>query len=183
MNKKSGKTEKRSLMNVKDLMTGEVGTCQPEDSLMAAVAVLWQKDCGVVPVVNHEKFLVGMITDRDICIALATQNRLASEVRVCEIMSRRIVKCTPDDDLKTPLKLMRKHQVKRLPVTDENGILVGLLSISDFLNFPPETKKAKKLFQKGVLRTLQTISHRPPIGETTEENEEPDENFTAAATR
>lgn len=108
--------------------------------------IMWQRDCGVVPVVDEQKQVIGMITDRDICIAVATQNRLASDIRVSEIISGKVRSCQPNDDLEDALKTMKKRQLRRLPVTDKDGILLGIISIGDLLNLGKGKKIKKKLF-------------------------------------
>ena len=100
-----------------------------------------------------------MITDRDICIAVASRNQTAGEIPVAEIVSGKIFKCSEKDDLKDVLKMMKRRKIKRLPVTDKNGKLVGIVSLSDILL---RTGKDKKL-KKKILKTLEAISKPRPI--------------------
>jgi CBS domain-containing protein len=72
-----------------------------------------------------------MVTDRDLFIALGTQNRKPAEMQVGEVMSKDISMCSPDDDLRTALRMMAQKQAHRLPVVDKNGDLKGILSIDD----------------------------------------------------
>lgn len=118
-------------MLVEDLMTREVEACRPEDSLAEAAAVMWRRDCGAVPVVGEGGGVAGIITDRDICMALATRRAYASDVRVEEVMARGVVTCTPEDDADEALELMREKQLRRLPVVDGRGQLAGILSLAD----------------------------------------------------
>lgn len=140
-------------------MTKDVLFCASGDSLDRAAAIMWEKDCGVVPVVDAEKRVVGIITDRDICIAASTQNRKPSELKVAEVACQKVISCVPTDNIRDIFKLMKKNKVKRLPVTSQNGELVGIISLTDIL-FAAE--KNKKL-QKRILSTLIEISKPNPI--------------------
>ena len=145
-------------MKVRDVMTSDVGYCQPNTTLANAAMIMWQRDCGVVPVVNEQKQVVGMITDRDICIAVTMQNRLASEIQVSEIISSQVKSCQPGDDVEDALKTMKKRQLRRLPVTTKDGVLLGIISIGDLLN----AGKGKEI-KKMLLTALREISSFRPI--------------------
>jgi CBS domain-containing protein len=145
-------------MKVRDVMTTDVGYCQPDTTLANAAMIMWQRDCGVVPVVNEQKQVVGMITDRDICIAVTMQNRLASEIQVSEIISSKVKSCQPNDDLEDALKTMKKRQLRRLPVTTKDGVLLGIISIGDLLN----AGKGKEI-KKMLLTALREISSFRPL--------------------
>lgn len=142
-------------------MTTDVGACSANDSLTKAAEVMWSKDCGVVPVIDAENRVVGLITDRDICIAAATKNRRISEIKAAEMLGDddKIISCPADDKAEDALKLMRKHKVKRIVVTGEDERLVGILSISDVLLAAGKNKKLKKK----ILSTLEEIFQPPPI--------------------
>ena len=140
-------------------MTTDIGFCNLEDNLTKAAEIMWQKDCGVVPIVDEEQKVVGMITDRDICIAAATRNQKTSDIKAKEMINGEIIGCVASDDIETALKKMRKNQLKRLPITGENGELVGILSIADILLCG---QKAKKL-RKKIYLTLKAIGTSRPI--------------------
>jgi CBS domain-containing protein len=120
-------------MTVKEVFTEQVTTCQPETNLAAASALLWEKDCGALPVLNEMGELAGIVTDRDICIALGTRNRLPSEVTVREVMVTGTFICRSSDDIRSALQIMREAKVRRLPVVRENGVLEGIVSVSDII--------------------------------------------------
>lgn len=120
-------------MTVKDVLTEPVTTCQPETNLAAASGLMWDKDCGLLPVLNEAGELAGILTDRDICIALGTRNRLPSEITVREVMGTKPLICKPTDDIRSALEIMREAKVRRLPVVRENGVLEGVVSISDIV--------------------------------------------------
>lgn len=119
-------------MRVKDIMTTEPRTCTAEATAAAAAALMWEADCGFLPVMAAEK-VVGVVTDRDLCIALATRNRLASDLQVGEIATRAPLTCEPDDEIHAALETMRRHRVRRLPVVGFGNTIVGIVSIEDLV--------------------------------------------------
>ena len=118
-------------MKVKDVMTSNVRACFNSDNLATVAQVMWDNDCGCVPVLNEEGWLVGMLTDRDICMAAFLQAMPIGEIKVSAVMSRQLFDCTSDDDLSVAEQIMREKKVRRLPVLNKEGRLVGLLSLSD----------------------------------------------------
>jgi CBS domain-containing protein len=156
-------------MKVKKLMTEEVEFCHLEDDLTKAVEIMWRRDCGVVPVIDGNGSVVGMITDRDISIAAASRNQKLSEIKIGEVIANgNLVTCSPDEDVEDALKKMRRKQIKRLSVVSKNGALTGILSITDIL------LKDKKL-KKKVFSALKAIAKPRPIV-LDEIMEEPTEN-------
>lgn len=147
-------------MKVLEIMTTDVRTCGPEDKLAAAALTMWENDCGVVPVVNGTGQVAGIITDRDICMAVTMQHRLAAEIAVGEVCANKISTCKQTDDVRDALDLMRREQLRRLPVTDDDGRLVGILSLSDVVRHVKkgESKKGKHVAPKELLRTLKALS-------------------------
>ncbi len=141
-------------MKVKDVMKTNVGFCSTEDSLMKAAEVMRQRDCGVVPIVNADKKVVGMLTDRDLCLAVVARNRKASDVKTEELLRGKAIVCSAADKLEDALRKMRKYQVKRLAAIGANGDLVGILSVTDVLQVA--AGKDKKL-EKKVYATLKAI--------------------------
>ena len=145
-------------MKVKDVMTKNVGFCNPQDELGKAVEVMRQKNCGAVPVIGEKDSLVGMITDRDICFGFDV-NAEAAQSKVEELMTTKVIYCDADDKIEDALKKMRKNQLKRLPVTGKNGKLVGILSITDILLSVRKNKKLKKK----IYKTFEAIFQPRPI--------------------
>lgn len=117
-------------MKVTDIMTPSPEVCRPDDNLAKAVELLWKADCGVLPVVDHSGRVAGILTDRDICIALGTRNVRASNAGVASVMRTTVQTCHPSDDVLTALSLMTDRRVRRLPVVD-GGRLVGVVSLND----------------------------------------------------
>jgi len=120
-------------MQVREIMTKDVSSCSPGTNAAAAGEKMWNKGCGSLPVIERSGRVIGMITDRDLFIALATQNRRAADLLVGEVMRRELSVCRPGDDVRQALKIMAKHRVHRLPVVDETGALQGVLSIDDVI--------------------------------------------------
>jgi CBS domain-containing protein len=118
-------------MNVEDLMTKNVKSCGPEDGLDLAARLMWEYDCGCVPVTDEQGRPLAMLTDRDVCMASFTQGRAPSELRVKSAMSNTLHAVGPRDPLSKAERLMQEFQVRRLPVVDAGGRLVGLLSMND----------------------------------------------------
>ena len=119
-------------MKVQDVMTQDVWTCRPETNLAEAAMQMWRGDCGILPVVADDGKVVGLITDRDICMASATKHRDPATIRVREVTSGKVYGCSPDTDIHEALKIMREKQVRRLPILDAiTKKLTGILSMND----------------------------------------------------
>jgi CBS domain-containing protein len=120
-------------MMVQQIMTKTPKCCSPGMNVAETTALLWSAGCGALPVVNAERRVVGIVTDRDICIALGTRNRRPSELTVGEVMSNNVAVCHPDDEIHNVLNTMRTRKVRRLPVVSRDGKLEGMLCASDIL--------------------------------------------------
>jgi CBS domain-containing protein len=156
-------------MRVEELMTVEVKVCGPGDSLNRAAQIMWENDCGCVPVVDDAGRVVGMLTDRDVCMAAYTQGRLLVEIPVSSAMSKTLVVCGRDDTIATADQRMRQHRVRRLAVVDGYGRIAGILSLSDIARRArrerPSGKKRRELSLEEVGETLGSICERPYSGE------------------
>jgi CBS domain-containing protein len=148
-------------MKVQDVMTKEVQTCRPETNLADAAMRMWRNDCGVLPVLADGEKLVGMITDRDICMAAATKHRDPANIRVGEVTSGRVYACPSDVDIHDALKIMREKQVRRVPIIRaEDGKVVGILSLNDVALMEQGGAKAE-LSAEDVEQTMRAIcTHR-----------------------
>jgi CBS domain-containing protein len=118
-------------MKVKEVMTSNVSCVRSSEPLSAAAKLMWDCDCGAVPVIDEASRVIGMITDRDICMSCWSQDRGPSAIQVSESMSKEIYSCTPEDSLDSAENLMRSRQVRRLPVVDREGRLAGIISLAD----------------------------------------------------
>lgn len=119
-------------MKVKDLMTTDVRTCTPDTTVAAAANLMWEADCGILPVVDDGR-LLGVVTDRDMYIALATRNMRAADLTVGAVATNTVATCTPEDDVRTALATMKEHRVRRLPVIGLANTVLGILSMNDIL--------------------------------------------------
>lgn len=118
-------------MKVQEVMNNQVHSCRPDTNLAAAGAVMWDYDCGTLPVVDDAEHVVGVITDRDIAIAAATKGRPAGEIPVRDVISGTVYSCEEHDDIHAALKIMRHAKVRRLPVVNVAGRLQGILCLND----------------------------------------------------
>jgi len=155
-------------MEVAEVMTREVKTCSVNDMVSAAAKIMWESDCGCVPVVNGERKVVGIITDRDICMAAYTQGLALSLIRVDSAMAQPVISCAPGDDVATVEELMRQNQVHRIPAVSPDGRAVGIVSLSDIAR---EARAAKteaaepEIPTEAIVDTLGEITRpRPHVG-------------------
>ena len=161
-------------MKIQDLMISEVETCIATTDLAAVSMTMWRQDCGIVPVIDDTRRVLGVITDRDICMALATQHRRAEEITAREVMSGRLFSVRPDDDVRVALETMRTRRVRRLPVMDAEQRLRGLVSLNDVvLHAKPSGGRATPaLSANDVLSTLQGICGHPVPARRPQEREQ-----------
>jgi CBS domain-containing protein len=144
-------------MNVSQLMTKDVATCRADDSLTRAAQIMWEHDCGCVPVVDDEGRIQGMITDRDICMAAYTQGKRLDEIPISSAMSREVYAASPNEDVERAADLMSQKRVRRIPVVDGGQQVVGLLSLGDFAR-SVSGRGANGISTPTFVRTLSQIS-------------------------
>lgn len=158
-------------MRVEQLMTKDVTPCDAEDRLNDVAAIMWERDCGGVPVVaqSADGRVVAMITDRDICMAAYTTGRPLADLRVYDAMSRELYSCKPGDTFRDAEATMRRNQVRRLPVVDDAGNLAGIVALADLAR-AAESQQGKKqpgISEKDVVHVLEAISApREPAAES-----------------
>ena len=129
-------------MRIQDLMTWDPESCTPHHDLSHAAMIMWRRDCGIVPVVESgSNKLIGVITDRDICMATATKGKSPASINVGEVMNKKPVSCLPGDEVKTALRRMAEAQVRRIPVTDTQGNLRGMITLNDLLLHAEKTSR------------------------------------------
>ncbi len=147
-------------MNVSDRMSSDVCTLGAHESLERATQIMWEHDCGCVPIVDHEQHLVGVITDRDICMGAYTQGGCLRDIPVHRCMSRAAHVCAPEDSLESAASRMGSQQVRRLPVVDGEGHVVGILALGDLARTIGTTRggSQKQAFGGEVARALSSIS-------------------------
>jgi CBS domain-containing protein len=155
-------------MKVQDVMMRTPASCTPETNLGAAVEILWNRNCGMLPIVDARQKVIGIVTDRDLCIALGTRNRLPGKVTVGEVAREEVHTCRAQDDIHVALQTMAEHKVRRLAVVDRDGVLQGILSMDNvILHVELGTwGRTSDLSHEDVLKTLQRI-YGPSVPQVT----------------
>jgi len=123
-------------MNVSEIMKRDVMTCGPQDDLATVGRIMHDHRCGFVPVVDSHGTVIGVLTDRDVCLHGADAARSLAHIGVKDVMSSPVFSCFADENVKTTMTTMAKHHVRRLPVLDKQGHLQGVLSIDDVIQAP-----------------------------------------------
>jgi CBS domain-containing protein len=153
-------------MKVKEIMTSSPVVCDLNESLAEAAKTMWESDCGVLPVLKDGKEVVGLITDRDICMALAMRDCNSAAVSAEEVITGNVYSVKPEDEIQEALLLMQQHQVRRLPVVSPDGQLEGMLSLNDIILESKETAASDvpQITHADVINTYKTIcEHRKPL--------------------
>jgi CBS domain-containing protein len=140
-------------MKIRDVMIDNVRFCSPGMNLASVAEILWKAGCGTLPVVENGR-VVGMITDRDIAIALGTRNVKASETIVRDVSLPKLFSITAEEDVHVALRTMGAQKVRRLPVVDSKGALEGIVCLDDIVLFAEERGV---LSYSDVVTTLKAI--------------------------
>lgn len=144
-------------MRVQDLMSHPAITCHVNDDLNVPAMLMWDHDCGAILVVRDDGKLAGVITDRDICMAAYTQGRSLDQILVNSVMAKHVVSAHPDVKLGEAERLMDEHQVRRIPVVDDDGRPVGVLSLNDLARESVEPDTRMKDGASRVAHTLAAV--------------------------
>lgn len=148
-------------MRVDQIMTKQVQCCQPGDSLQHTAQLMWDHDCGCLPVYGGDgsKKIMGMITDRDIAMCALFQGKPLGELCVRDAMAREVRTCHPNDTLANAEKIMRESKIRRLPVVDKQECIVGMISLADLAQEAARERMAsmKEITDNEVGDTLATI--------------------------
>ncbi|HEY9501920.1 MAG TPA: CBS domain-containing protein [Pyrinomonadaceae bacterium] len=147
-------------MKVKELMTPNAEAIWLTESLSDAAKLMWENDCGVLPVIKDGRKVIGMITDRDICMAVAMRDTKPSCVSVEEVMTGQVYSVNPEDHIDRALQAMKDHKIRRLPVVNPQGELEGILSMNDIM-LKANGATADSLKYKDVVKTYQAICQHP----------------------
>lgn len=115
-------------MKVREVMTKDTIFCGLDTPLSEAVESMWKRGCGFLPVVGEKKNVIGVITEHDLSIAFGTGNRRSSELLARDAMPEKLITCTEEDNIYSALNTMDIEGLRRLPVIDRDGALVGVLS-------------------------------------------------------
>ena len=152
-------------MKVKEVMTPNATAIWLTESLADAAKLMWENDCGALPIIKDGRKVIGIITDRDVCMAATMKGRNPSAISVEEIMTRQVYAAKPEENIDQALQKMREHKIRRLPVINADGELEGILSINDIVLHAklPNGASSGSIDYTDVLKTYQTIcQHRVP---------------------
>jgi CBS domain-containing protein len=139
-------------MEVQDLMTRDVATCMPDTTLRDVAHMMWNRDCGFVPVVDPESGqLCGVLTDRDACLAAFTKGKPPDELKAGDAMVTAVHACHQGDDLHLVHEAMRQHKIRRMVVVDAAGKPVGIVSLHDL------ALNARKQGREEALEVMATL--------------------------
>ena len=146
-------------MKVKEIMTPNAKAIWLTESLAYAAKLMWENDCGVLPIIKDGRKVIGMVTDRDICMATAMRDTNPSHVSVEEVMTGQVYSVNSEDDIDQALEAMQEHKIRRLPVVNAEGELEGILSLNDVvLN---AKGKGDSIAYRDVVKTYQAICQHP----------------------
>src|SRR5262245_57071184 len=148
-------------MKIEDVMTRRVVAARADTDLSHVARLMWDNDCGSVPVVDAEDKVVGIVTDRDLCMSANFSGRALRELRTSSCMASEVVTCRPSESPEAVARLMGERKVRRVPVTDEGGRLVGIVSVSDLVRaLPAASSKERKALQNALVGSLVSICGR-----------------------
>jgi CBS domain-containing protein len=144
------------MATLKDIMTKDPITVRSDDSAQKAAGLMKDNHVGPIPVLDQERKLIGMVTDRDLAIKVVAEGRPA-DTKVSDVMSRDLFTCGPNDNVKEAIRMMETHQVRRVPIVDDQGHLLGIVAQADLAT---RTEKPGR-----VAEAVETIS-RPTNAES-----------------
>jgi CBS domain-containing protein len=116
-----------------EVMTKNPVCCLPNDMVAKVAQLMKSKDIGPVPIIENEqtKKLVGIVTDRDLALKIVAEGRDAKSTKAEEVMTRKVVTCRGEDDVQKALDAMSEHQLRRIPVVDNDNRIVGIIAQAD----------------------------------------------------
>ena len=147
------KQESGSFRSIRDVMTPNPASISEKDSVKRAAEIMKREDAGVVPVVDGRK-IIGIVTDRDIVVRVIAEGKDCSNAKISDAMSKQVRTVKEDTPINEVLQLMSREQIRRVPVTNANNELIGIVSIGDIASDSKETVS--------VGRTVEDISEAPP---------------------
>lgn len=151
------------MMRVEQVMSDRVFVCRATDDATVAAAIMWNHDCGAVPVVDDAGLLVGIVTDRDLCMAGYTRGQPLHAIPVRSVMGRTVHAARATDSVAEVEALMARHQVRRVPVVDAAGRPIGIVSVIDLARQALRVGPAMPERLRGVIRALVTLCQRTRV--------------------
>ena len=134
-------------MTCSDVMTKNPKTCAPTDFVQQAAQLMKTEDVGPIPIVGDNGKLEGIITDRDIVLKVVAEGRDPKTTKLADVMSTDLITCISDGDIEETLDLMEDNQVRRIPVVDASGRLVGIISQADIATRLDDSEKTAELVE------------------------------------
>jgi len=138
---------RRGQRRVRDVMTQHPACCRPDTSLREVAEMMVASDCGEIPVCDDARNPIGVVTDRDIVCRLLAKGHDPLHATTRDCMSRPVITCTPEMSVDECARLMQRHQIRRVPIVDRNGTLVGMVSQADLARRGPQPVAAETLEQ------------------------------------
>lgn len=145
-------------MQIKDIMSHPPVTCPVSSTLDHAARLMWEFDCGIIPVVKDDGRLAGVVTDRDVCMAAYTQGRPLASIPIATAAAKQVVAVHASDSIEQVEQLMRENQIRRLPVLDGDDRPIGLVSMNDLARLAAHAKKSG--VDRELVQTLAAVCQR-----------------------
>ena len=142
-------------MLIKDIMSQPIVSAPTSATLDAIARLMWEFDCGTIPVIDDAGHLAGIVTDRDVCMAAYTQGKPLAAIPVTTAMASPVIACHVGDAIETAEHLMRDNQIRRLPVLDSESRPVGVVAMNDLTRFAARAKKSG--VDREIVQTLAGI--------------------------
>ena len=133
-----------------EVMTKNPFCCLPNDVVVKVAQLMKSKEIGSIPIVENEETnkLVGIVTDRDLALKVVAEGRDSQTTKVEDVMSRKVVTCRDDDDMRKPLDAMSKHQLRRIPVVDKDNRIVGIIAQADVATRVNQSEKTAEVVKE-----------------------------------
>ena len=133
-----------------EVMTKTPVCCLPNDNVAKAAELMKSENIGSIPVIENEQTqkLVGIVTDRDLALKIVADGLDAKSTKVEAVMTRKVVTCLADDDLQKALDAMAEHQLRRIPVVDDDNKIVGIISQADVATRADEPEKTAEVVKE-----------------------------------
>jgi CBS domain-containing protein len=138
------------MKNCKDVMTANPTCCTPDDGVTRIAKFMKTENVGSLPICEDRdtKKLVGIVTDRDLALEVIAAAKDPNSVKARDVMTRDPITCSPEDDLQLALDRMEAHQIRRIPVTDSTGRLVGIIAQADVARRVDDPEKIAELVEE-----------------------------------
>jgi CBS domain-containing protein len=133
-----------------EVMTKNPVCCLPNDAVIKAAELMKSENIGSIPVIENEQTqkVVGIVTDRDLALKIVAEGRDAKSTNVEEVMTRKVVTCLADDDLQKALDAMAEHQLRRIPVVDNNNKILGIIAQADVATRADQPEKTAEMVKE-----------------------------------